>query len=304
MDTRRDAAPGQLVNELVGGCFAGFFVDGNHGYRLCTHQKRHRVVYGAGRQAAAVPGNPNMVGVEWPLVDVGYHQHGPAGIEQNALWNDIIVARIRGVRLQHDREVVKPRKVTNGFFGFRRDRRERSGAIGNLGKPGLDFEHGDRGVRPFLGALLFNPHHGGNGGTAALHHHPDGTHGFIPDGDGIEMRAARYGQRDGDVDHGPDGSLRRNMNQNVPEHRRSPKHAPGRAARALTLGTVTDRCALEVDVHQTQRLSTLRPASGRDGPQWLQPATFLFAGDIRAGAPCLGYRPHPAATWPPKRRSA
>ena len=106
--------------------------------------------------------------------------------------------------------------------GFGGDRREGPDAVGDLGELGLDLEHGDRSVRPLLGALLFGPHHGGNGGAAALDDHPGGAHQFIADGDGIEMRPARNGQRDGDVNHRPDRPLGGNMNQNVPEHRHSP----------------------------------------------------------------------------------
>ena len=74
---------------------------------------------------------------------------------------------------------------------------------------GLDLEHRDRGVRPLLGALQFGAHHGGNGGATALEDQPGGAHRFIADGDRIEMRPARNGQRDGDVNHRPYRALGR-----------------------------------------------------------------------------------------------
>ena len=49
-----------------------------------------------------------------------------------------------------------------------RNRSNGARAIGDLGELGLDFEHGDRGIRPLKGALLFGPHRGGNGGAARL----------------------------------------------------------------------------------------------------------------------------------------
>ena len=88
-----------------------------------------------------------------------------------------------------------------------------SGAIRDIGELGLDLEHRDRGIRPFLGSLVFNSHHGRNGSTAASDHHPDRALDSLADGDGIKTRSAHHCQGDCDVDHRPDRPLRRNMNE-------------------------------------------------------------------------------------------
>jgi hypothetical protein len=66
-------------------------------------------------------------------------------------------------------------------------------------------------------------HDGGDSGAAAFHHHPDRAHGFVTDRNRIAMRPARQGQSDGDVDDRPDRPLRRNVDQDVSEHCRSPR---------------------------------------------------------------------------------
>ena len=222
-----------------------------------------------------------MVGVERTLVDIGNHQHRPAGIEQDLLRNLVVVAGLREFRLQHNRHVVEPGKRPNRLPGFGRDRREGPGAVSDLGQLGLDLEYGDRGVRPLLRALLFGPYHGGNCGAAALDKHPGGAHRFIADGDRIEMRPARDGQRDSDINHRPDRTLGGNMNQNVPEHRHSPTHSRGLPApvRVAAGAKVTDGRLADVDAHQTQAIPR-----GRACEPWRQQAPACLRSRCAATA--------------------
>src|SRR5437016_4476558 len=105
-----------MTDELVRRRFAGvvpIFIDGNHGHGARGRQEWKRVTYGARRQPASVPCDPDVMRIERTLLDVGDHQHWSAGIEENPLRNDVVVAGKGGIRLEHDGKVVEPREGTD-----------------------------------------------------------------------------------------------------------------------------------------------------------------------------------------------
>src|SRR5690348_13024997 len=60
-------------------------------------------------RAAAVPADHHIIGLERRLLNIGHHDHWPAGFEQRGFADDLLQAADFRLRLTDNREIETPR---------------------------------------------------------------------------------------------------------------------------------------------------------------------------------------------------
>lgn len=123
-------------------------VDADDGDGLRASQERCGVTNGARRQTAAIPCDANAPRLKRTFMRIRDEEHRTARLKENFLRHGVVECAAVGLGLQHNSQVIKPRRGADGCGGFERKVCERLEAISYASVARFGFKDGEGGIGP------------------------------------------------------------------------------------------------------------------------------------------------------------